>query len=392
MPDRNDLQGDVAEGFGAVADAFVRILDDPDAGAAAVSVVQDGRTVVDLWGGVERVSRRPMTRDSLFLVASCTKGITATVLAILVDRGAIDPDALVSRYWPEYGAHGKERTTVAMVASHRAGQPFPPLGSGLTGLEHHHGPALLQALAEGEPIWIPGTAMGYHAVTYGALVGEIIRRATGRTVGEHVRQLIREPLGLRTWIGLPEAELPNLLPGRWEQDPFAGALGAEPEPGSYADIRRRALLESSPIDPDWDDQAAVARVAGAELPAVNAATDARSLARMYAGTIGEVDGVRLYGEETRRRVTRPLTDEVPALIESGTTGPDIRFGLGYQLASPSMPGWGSGSFGHTGAGGRLGIADPDVGMSFGFVCSRMEIIGQSGDPRWVALLAAARAA
>ncbi len=387
-----DVHGGVEQGYGVVADVFAQILDTAGEGAVAVSVLYRGRMVVDVWGGRERASGREMASDSLMLVASCSKGITATVLAILIDRGRIDPDALVSSYWPEYGTNGKESTTVAMVASHRAGQPFPPLGAGLRGPDYHRGPALLAALAAAEPVWTPGTAMGYHAVTYGALLGEIIRRATGSTVGEHVGALIREPLGLDMWIGLPEQYAARLIPGRWEFDPFASTTDSDPELGSYAEIRRRSLAEATPTHPDWDDPESVATVAGQELPAVNAATNARALARMYGATIGEVDGVRLYSEETRRRVTTPITDEVPALAESGTTGPDIRFGLGYQLSSPSMPAFSASSFGHTGAGGRLGVADPYLDLSFGFVCSRMGIIGPHGDDRWSTLTAAVRSA
>lgn len=381
--------GDAEEGFGAVADAFAAMLaDGPDAGAAAVAVTVGGRTVVDLWGGADPVSGRTMQRDSVMLVASCSKGVTATVLAMLVERGAIDPDALVSDLWPEYATNGKEETTIAMVASHRAGLPFPPLGSGLTGLDHHRGPGLLAALAAARPLWRPGSAMAYHSVTYGALLGEIIRRATGIGIERHVRTLIAEPLGVDLGFGLPEADLPRLVPGRWTVDPYAATRASQPEPGSYADVRQRALQESPPVDPDWDDPASVAAVTGTVLPAVNAVTNARALARMYGATIGDVDGVRLYGEDTRRRVTTPLTDDVPALVETGTTGPDIRFGLGYQLSSGSMPGFGPTTFGHTGAGGRLGIADPSRQASFGFVCSRMGVIGPDGDPRWTALLTA----
>jgi CubicO group peptidase (beta-lactamase class C family) len=150
------------------------------------------------------------------------------------------------------------------------------------------------------------------------------------------------------------------------------------------------MAEAPPIEPDSADPAARRRSYAAEQPAIGVITDATSLARMYAATIGEVDGHRLFGDEMLRRATTSLTDEVPALVESGTTGPDIRFGLGYQLASGSMPGLGPASFGHTGAGGRLGLADPEHGIALGYLCSRMEIIPATGDPRWETLLRAIR--
>ena len=161
----------------------------------------------------------------------------------------------------------------------------------------------------------------------------------------------------------------------------------EPVPrGSYAELRQQFLRENPPMDPDFADAEAVRELYATERPAIGAITDARSLARMYAAALQPVDEVRLITDGTRASVTAPRTDHVETLIESGTAGPDIRFGLGYQLASPSMPGLGPASYGHTGAGGRLGIADPDHGIGFGYICSRMRNIGPAGDPRWQRLL------
>ena len=160
------------------------------------------------------------------------------------------------------------------------------------------------------------------------------------------------------------------------------------KPGSYAELRQQFLRENPPMEPDFTDPVAVREEYAAERPGIGAITDARSLAIMYAATLGPVDGVRLISDQTRTEAVRPRTDGVETLIESGTAGPDIRFGLGYQLASPSMPGFGPRSFGHTGAGGRLGLGDADLDVGFGYVCSRMRNIGPSGDPRWARLIAA----
>jgi CubicO group peptidase (beta-lactamase class C family) len=187
-------------------------------------------------------------------------------------------------------------------------------------------------------------------------------------------------------MGVPEEVLLRVVPGRWDDpDPMAPAA-TEPPPGSYAALRQAFLRENPPMEPDWDDPADVRAVYTAERPAVGAVTDARSLALLYGALLGPIGGTRLISDETLRLVTRPRTDDVETLIESGTAGPDIRFGLGFQLASPSMPGLGPASFGHTGAGGRLGLADPERGVGFGFVCSRMRDIGPGGDPRWHLLL------
>lgn len=381
----------VAQRFGPVADAFGRNFEDPGEDAAAVAVFHRGTKVVDLWAGTDVVHRRPMPGDGLMMVASCSKGITATVLAVLTERGELDPEQPVAAYWPEFAANGKERVTVAMVASHTAGLPYPPLGTGLRGLDLHRGEAVTRALAAAAPLWDPGAAMAYHPVTYGTLLDEIVRRATGHGIGFHVRALIAEPLAVDMWVGLPEEQIPRVVPGRWaDTDPMQPDAEV-PEPGSYAALRQQFLRENAPMDPDFTDPGQVAQFYAAERPAVGAITDARSLAAMYAALLGPVEGVRLIDDDTRAAVTRPRTDEVQTLIESGTAGPDIRFGLGYQLCSPSMPGFGPGSFGHTGAGGRLGIADPEYQVGFGYLCSRMRTIGPHGDPRWRALISAVKA-
>ncbi len=289
----------VGEGFGAVADAFAEQLDGTEGDAAALTVFHHGRRVVDLWAG--------MGRDDLMVVASCSKGVTATVIAMLVERGVLDPEAPVADYWPEYAAAGKAATTVGMVASHTAGLPYPPLGTGLTGLDLHRGPAVTAALAAAEPLWEPGTAMAYHPVTYGTLLDEIVRRASGRSISDHVRELLADPLGVDAWVGLPGELVDRVVPGRWAEparDPRAGH--------PTADRRGR-----------------------------------------------NVD---------RERNGRP----------------------GHPFRSPSMPGFGPRSFGHTGAGGRLGLADPDHGIGFGWICSRMTTIGPAGDPRWAELISAVR--
>jgi CubicO group peptidase (beta-lactamase class C family) len=381
----------VEEGFGAVADAFRRNFTDPGEDAAAVTVFHGGRKVVDLWAGVDVMNQRPMPRDGLMMVASCSKGITATVLAMLVERGVLDPEERVVAYWPEFGAGGKEQVTLAMVAAHTAGLPYPPLETGLTGLDLHRGEAVTQALAGATPVWEPGTAMAYHPVTFGTLLDEIVRRATGNSIARHVRTLIAEPLDLDMWMGLPEALTTRVVPGRWEQvSPMAPDEVEAHEPGSYAALRQAFLRENPPMDPDFSDRAEVRAHCAAERPAIGAITNARALATMYAALMGPVDGIRLINDRTLSQVTQPRTDDVETLIESGTAGPDIRFGFGYQLASPSMPGFGPRSFGHTGAGGRLGIGDPEHEIGFGYITGRMRNIGPHGDPRWRTLIDAAR--
>ena len=386
-----DLWVGVEEGFGPVADAFQRNFHDPGEDAAAVAVFHDGRKVVDLSAGTDEVLNRAMPAGALMMVASCSKGITATVLAMLVERGVLDPEQRVAAYWPEFAAGGKEHVTVAMVASHTAGLPYPPLGTGLRGLDLQRGAAVTRALAAATPLWEPGTAMAYHPVTYGTLLDEIVRRATGTSIAWHVRRWIAEPLAVDMWMGLPQELISRVVPGRWDETaPTAPEPARDYPPGSYAALRPAYLAENAPMDPDFFDANEVREHYAAERPAMGAITDARALASMYAALLGPVNGLRLVDQRTLDLVTRPRTDDVETLVESGTTGPDIRFSLGYQLASPSMPGLGPTTFGHTGAGGRLGIADPEHGIGFGYVCSRMRDIGPGGDPRWKTLIEALR--
>lgn len=382
--------GDVAEGFGAVATAFDHNFADPGEDAAAVAVYHRGEKVVDLSAGIDVIYRRPMPPNALMMVASASKGITATVLAILAERGHLDPAKLVGEYWPEFAVAGKEQTTVEMIAAHTAGLPFAPLGTGLQGLDLHRGRAVTDALAAAAPLWTPGTAMAYHPVTYGTLLDEIVGRATGNSIAEHVQALIAAPLGIDMWIGLPQDKIARVVPGRWEGANPMAADETPAEPGTYAARRQEFLAENPPMDPDFSSIEEVRAHYGAERPAIGAITDARSLAKMYASLLGTVDGIQLIDPRTLDLATRPRTDRVETLIESGTAGPDIRFGLGFQLASPSMPGFGPASFGHTGAGGRLGLADPEHEIGFGYICSRMRNIGPNGDPRWRALIDAIR--
>lgn len=386
-----ETDGGVGAGFGAVADAFERNFTDSGEVGAAVAVYHRGRLVVDLAGGRDPLRDRAFDRETLMMVASCSKGAVATCVAMLVGSGDLDPAARVAEYWPEFAQAGKQDVTLAMVLAHEGGLPYPDPGSGLKGLDQLAGPGLLRQLEQQEPWWEPGTAFAYHPVTYGTLLGEVVRRVTGQTIGAWFADHVAAPLRLEYWIGLPAALDDRVAPSVWQ----VAATGRGPDvqpvrpaPGSYAARRLAAVAELPPMDPDLHDPAQRRAYYGLEVPAAHGITNARSLARMYAAVIGEVDGVRLVQPDVLARAVTPQTDGVPALIESGTAGPDLRFGWGYQLASPSMPGLSPASFGHTGAGGRLGIADPDLEVSFGYVCNSMRTIGPGGDPRWATLLTA----
>lgn len=384
-----DIHGECDEGFGAVRDAFTANFERNGDVGAAFALYHRGRKVVDLWGGVaDPDTGRPWEHDTLQLVFSTTKGATAVCAHLLAERGQLDLDAPVTTYWPEFGAAGKGDIPVRWLLSHRAGLPVvdgTPTRDDLLGW----GP-IVQRLADQAPLWEPGTAHGYHALTYGWLVGEVVRRVSGRSVGRFFTEEVAGPLGLEFWIGLPpehQQRVSRLVALPWatvlDMDIDTIDLSHLPEivqqiARSYLDpesITNRALhITKPPLE--WNDP----EVHAAEIPAASGIADARSLARMYAACVGEVDGIRLLSPGT-----------VTTAIEEQSSGRDnvllvpTRFGLGFFLPSPFATMGGPRSFGHAGAGGSLGFADPDSEIGFGYVMNKMQQ-NLGGDPRTLTLI------
>ncbi|MFI7410811.1 serine hydrolase domain-containing protein [Streptomyces sp. NPDC049627] len=382
-----DVNGTVAEGFEPVREAFVRNFATLGERGAAVAVYRGGRKVVDLWAGTKDVDgTEPWRHGTAQVVRSATKGVAAAVPLLLHQRGELDLDAPVAEYWPEFKAHGKERLLVRQVLNHRAG--LPVLDRPLTpeeALDPHRGP---EAVAAQAPAWEPGTDHGYHALTYGWLLDELVRRVTGRWAGEWLATEIAGPLGLDLWLGLPESEAGRVgRTGRVEGPEPVGGLRSRPKrsvTAAYDDpdsLTRRAFAAITPF-PDQNDPAYRA----AALPATNGIATADALARFYAALIGEVDGVRLFD---------PATLELARTEESA--GPDrvlvvgTRFGLGYMLHGTASPLLGPGSFGHPGRGGALGFADPETGIAFGYVTNGFRRT-VTADPRAQGLIRAVRTA
>ncbi len=382
-----DVNGTVAEGFEPVREAFARNFSGLGERGAAVAVYRGGRKVVDLWAGTKDVDgTEPWEQGTAQVVRSATKGVAAAVPLILQQRGELDLDAPLAAYWPEFKAYGKERLLVRHVLNHRAG--LPVLDRPLTpqeALDPERGP---EAVAAQAPAWEPGTDHGYHALTYGWLLDELVRRVTGRRAGEWLAAEIAGPLGLDLWLGLPEAETARVgRTGRVDGPEPAGGLRSRPKRSvteAYDDpdsLTRRAFAAITPF-PDQNDPAYLA----AALPATNGIATADGLARFYAALIGEVDGVRLFD---------PATVEAARAQESA--GPDrvlvvnTRFGLGYMLHGPASPLLGPGSFGHPGRGGALGFADPESGIAFAYVTNGFRKT-VTADPRAQALIRAVRLA
>lgn len=362
------IHGEVTAGFEGVREAFAANFERRGDVGAAVCVYRDGRPVVDLWGGVaDPDTGREWERDTLQLVYSATKGATATVAHLLAQRGELDLDAPVADYWPEFGANGKAGIPVRWLLSHRAGlvtldRPVP-LGDAL-GWD-----AMVAALAAQRPQWEPGTAHGYHGRTYGWLVGEVIRRVSGRTPGRLFAEEIAGPLGLDFFIGLPAAErgrVSRMVYPKPEFDLSTVPLEAvPPEAREYVaalqdpeSLSNRAFTLTDPAEIDFNS----AEVQAAEIPASNGIGTARGLARMYAALIGDVDGVRLFSPGTLASATAEQA-----------AGPDkvimfpVRFASGYMLPVETNPLTGPRAFGHPGRGGSLGFADPEHGIAFGYV-------------------------
>ncbi|MFG3117420.1 serine hydrolase domain-containing protein [Streptomyces sp. NPDC048197] len=386
-----DVQGTVEDGFEPVRDAFMANFARRGERGAAVAVYRHGRKVVDLWGGTkdgdgaQDGTAAPWEAGTAQVIRSATKGIAAVVPLLLHQRGQLDLDAPVGTYWPEFKAAGKERVLVRHLLSHRAG--LPVLDIPLTPAQALDGTSGPTAVAAQAPVWEPGTDHGYHAQTFSWLLGELVLRVTGRTLGIWVAEEISGPLGLDLWIGLPDAEqsrVGRLAPVTAPAPPAAQGLRVRPKrtvAAAYEDptsLTSRAFAAISP-GPDENDPAFRA----AELPASAGVATARALARCYAALIGAVDGhPRLFAPAT---LTLARTEESAGLDR--TLLVSTRFGLGFMLHGPASPLLSPGSFGHPGRGGALACADPETGVAFGYVTNGMQR-NVTADPRAQALLRA----
>lgn len=374
-----EIHGVCEPRFAAVREAFEANFRAGLEVGASVAVTIDGAPVVDLWGGHADAARsRPWERDSIVRVYSSTKGWLATCAHMLVDRGLIELDAPVARYWPEFAQARKERITVAQLLDHSSG--VAAIGTPITEQAVLDWETMVHALEAQPPWWEPGTDHGYHAITFGWLVGEVIRRVTSMTPGAFLRTEVAGPLGLELHIGFgPELDgrVADIVPPR--DDP-AGVVG-----GAMAGTDRTSLDWNVWMNPPRSYQGANSRASRlAEIPASNGHANARAVARLYGALArgGELDGVRLLSAEALQRAT----EERRATPDRVTKRP-ARRGLGYQLwndANGPDP-RSRRAFGHPGAGGSNGFADPEHRLGFGYT---MNQIGGAVDNRSAALIEA----
>ncbi|PXX61739.1 CubicO group peptidase (beta-lactamase class C family) [Nocardia tenerifensis] len=400
----------VAEGFGKVADAFRANFADGGEIGAACSVYLDGRPVVDLWGGqADRRTGRTWDENTTVRVASTTKGFTAICAHLLAQRGDLDLDAPVVTYWPEFGAHGKERIPVRWLLSHQAG--LPAIDTELTFEQACAWDPVIGALEAQAPLWQPGTEHLYHAVTFGHLVGEVVRRISGKSLGTFFAEEVAAPLGLSAWIGLPEEQegraahieytsgftVEQLLAGMIKATGLDKAtvtawINAVWGPDS---VQMRAGSLGGALDNAADPASAYYTTRAwraAEFPAANGIADARSLARMYAATVSDVEGVRLLEPATVERARAVQTDKtrmhgLPPELDIPADR-SFNMSLGFWRACPMLPMTGPEAFGHPGSGGSIGFADPDSGIGFGYVTNLWDL--RPDDPRASKLAEAVR--
>ena len=386
------IQGVCDPRFATVREAFAENFTKRGDVGAAVCVYVGGKSVVDLWGGFANTAHtKPWDQNTIVSVASTTKGMTTLCTHMLVERGLLDLDAPVVHYWPEFVQAGKETIPVRWLLSHRAG--LPAIRKDMSPQSLYDWSAMTGALAETEPWWEPGTQHGYHALTFGYLVGEVIWRISGKSVGQFLREEVTGPLATDFFIGVPESEdhrAADILP-----DP-------PPLPGDTTqwDIIRRdptSMIGRAFLNPPRGAAVTGSRAwRAAEIPAANGHTTARALARIY-GTLahgGTLDGVHLL---------HPAT--INAAIVEQACGPDAivpfptRFGLGFMLTQPKLPGDPSPgippfgpharAFGHPGAGGSIGFADLDGQVGFGYVMNQYQTgTPRNPDHRWPALVEA----
>ena len=368
------VQGTCDQKFQEVRQEFERNFQERGEVGASMCVTVGGHTVVDLWGG--KANNRtdiPWTEETVSIVFSSTKGATAICAHILASRGELDLDAPVAKYWPEFAQSGKEHIPVKMLLNHQAG--LPAVRETLPQGAYADWELVVNALAKEEPFWEPGTRNGYHALTFGWLVGEVVRRVSGKSLGTFFKDEIAQPLGLDFWIGLPEdkeSRVAPMIPAK--PDPARRLFQELAKPGTIQALTMGNMGGYMGPPPMFDSRAAHA----AEIGGAGGVTNARGLAGMYEPLAlgGKKGNVELVNSETLARMGRV----------SSATGTDVvlvmptRFALGFMktMDNRQEPAgvqdsvlFSEEAFGHVGAGGSFGFADPQAGMSFGYTMNKM---------------------
>jgi CubicO group peptidase (beta-lactamase class C family) len=342
-----EVHGTVDPAFAPIEDVFARLLAGQQGGGAALAIYRDGVPLVDLWGG-------DYAEDSLQLVHSVSKVLTAIVVQTLVDDGRLDLDAPIAEAWPAFAKPSTKDITLRQVLTHRSGLPAVARPMSFQDLL---GPELETALEQQEPYWEPGTDHGYHGFTLGTFVNGVLRRSLGTSVNEVLQERIAGPLGVDAWIGLPAAELPRVSRIVYDR-PARTAIHRRPleqmiVDGHFAETNADRAVFNSPelLQASW--------------PAVNGVTQARALARILAATMDPVDGVRLVSDRGLAELTTRVSVGMDRVL-----GVPSAFSTGLQLPFPQLPFLSRTSFGHEAAGGSVAFGDLDSGIAVGFTTNR----------------------
>ena len=358
------IQGYFDLKFEALRDAFAALFEEPQERGMALCVQVGGETVVDLWAGVaDKDGQQAWHSDTILNLFSCTKTFTAVTALQLVGEGKLELDAPVARYWPEFAAAGKDKITLRHLLSHQAG--LPALHEMLPAEALYDWQAMTTALAAEQPWWPLGEGHGYAPITYGWLVGEVLRRIEGRGPGESIVARTAKPLGLDFHVGLADEEFDRVAIISRGKGNFGDAAAqrlfktmmSEPAAMSTRAFTNPPSIMTSTNKPEWRRM---------QQPAANGHGNARSLAGFYSGLLdGQLLESELLAELTREHVVG----------EDKTLLTRTRFGLGCMLDQPEVAnatyGMGPRAFGHPGAGGSIGFADPERDVAFGFVTNNL---------------------
>ncbi|MFJ9897485.1 serine hydrolase domain-containing protein [Streptomyces sp. NPDC091280] len=376
-----EIHGTVADGFETVREEFAAFVSTERADyEGQLCAYVHGRRVVDLWAGPGTAA------DSLYGVFSSTKGAAHLVVALLVQDGTLELDRKVTYYWPEFASEGKGALTLRELLAHRAGLVGTDTGFTLEELADDR--AVAERLADQRPFWRPGTAFGYHALVIGALTGEIVRRATGRSLQDVYEERVRAPYGLDLFLGLPAAQEPRFRSTRLPS-PADGSAPRSPEPDSRHSLAGIAFNEHA-AQPTELALLPNERVIRAKGPAsVGAVASARGLAGLYAAAISE------FGD--RAPLLKPDTaaefGQLHSVGHDLVTGTHRAYGLGFQAtASTWYPFLGAGTIGHSGAAGSQAFADPRTGLAYGYTRRRFALPGGAAPENLRFVEAAHRAA
>ena len=354
--------------FLAVRDAFVRNFTEHQEIGASVCIRINDIVVVDLWGGFSTLDRRvPWDEDQLVNVFSIGKGVTSVIAAQCVADGYFTYDTKVSDVWPEFGCEGKESLTVRDVLGHKAG--LPAVRHRLSPLQMYDWDAMCAALANEKPWWQLNGQHGYHVNTFGFLIGEVIRRTTGKSVGQHVQQSVASPLDADIYMAVPEQIHHRIAEFEWPGEP-----PAEEEPDGVSP--EQLLQFNTYYNPSGLSGSGVVNTEAwrnAEIPSTNTHASARGVAQMYSALLREnsITAPRLLPEEVLKEATSEIS-----IGDDIVLGRRSRFARGFQIHLPERNfGPNPKAFGHFGAGGSVGFADPVSGVGFGYVMNQM-------GPRW----------